>query len=170
MPSRNSRLLHLASTVSLAIPGIVLGLSYVMFFKTTWIYNTIIILVIVNTIHFFASPYLMMYNSMGKINANLEAVGATLGIGRLRMICNVFVSQTHSTLLEMFSYFFINSMMTISAVAFLATASTRPVALMINQFEAQTMLEASAFISLLIWGINLGVKGIVSLTAKKSQK
>ena len=61
-------------------------------------------------------------------------------------------------------------MMTISAVAFLATASTRPVALMINQFEAQTMLEASAFISLLIWGINLGVKGIVSLTAKKSQK
>lgn len=169
MPSRSSRLLHLASTVSLAVPGIVLGLSYVMFFKTTWIYNTMAILVIVNTIHFFASPYLMMYNSMGKINGNLEAVGATLGIGRLRMICNVFVSQTHSTLLEMFSYFFINSMMTISAVAFLATASTRPVALMINQFEAQTMLEASAFISLLIWGINLAMKGIVSLTAKKSK-
>ncbi len=170
IPSRSSRLLHLASTVSLAVPGIVLGLSYVMFFKTTWIYNTMLILVIVNTIHFFASPYLMMYNSMGKINGNLEAVGATLGIGRLRMICHVFVSQTYSTLLEMFSYFFINSMMTISAVAFLATADTRPVALMINQFEAQTMLEASAFISLLIWGINLAMKSIVSLTAKKLQK
>lgn len=166
MSSRSLRLLHLMSTLPLAVPGIVLGLAYVMFFKTAWIYNTMAILILVNTIHFFSSPYLMMYNSMGKININLESVGATLGIGRFRMLRDIFIPQTCSTLLEMFSYFFVNSMMTISAVAFLATAATRPVALMINQFEAQTLLEASAFVSLLIWGINLAMKFIVSLSVK----
>ena len=154
-------------TLSLAVPGIVLGLSYVMFFKSTWLYGTMAILVLVNIIHFFSPPYLMMYHSMGKINPNLEAVGASLGIGRLRMLCGIFVPQTALTLFEMFSYFFVNSMMTISAVAFLSNAATKPVALMINQFEAQMMLEASAFISLLIWGINLAMKSLASCLAHK---
>ena len=170
MPDRSSRFLHFMSTLSLAVPGIVLGLSYVMFFKSTWLYGTMAILILVNTIHFFSPPYLMMYHSMGKLNPNLEAVGASLGISRFRMLRNVFIPQTVMTLLEMFSYFFVNSMMTISAVAFLATAATKPVALMINQFEAQTMLEASAFISLLIWIINLSMKGIVYMTAKLTSK
>ena len=167
MPGRSCRFLHLMCTLSLAVPGIVLGLSYVMFFKSTWLYGTMAILVLVNIIHFFSPPYLMMYHSMGKINPNLEAVGASLGIGRLRMLCGIFVPQTALTLFEMFSYFFVNSMMTISAVAFLSNAATKPVALMINQFEAQVMLEASAFISLLIWGINLAMKSLASCLAHK---
>ncbi len=167
-PSRSSRFLHLMAIVSLAIPGIVLGLSYVMSFKGSWIYGTLAILILVNTIHFFSSPYLMMYNSMSKINGNLEAVGATLGIGRLKMVKDIFIPQTCSTCLEMFSCFFINSMMTISAVAFLANSANKPLALMINQFEAQTLLEASAFVSLLIWGVNFAVKVLTSCIAQRS--
>lgn len=163
MPSRSSSFLHMMSITSLAVPGIVLGLSYVMVFKGSFIYGTMAILILVNIIHFFSSPYLMMYNSMGKLNMNLESVGATLGISRLRMIRDVFLPQTFGTLLEMFSYFFVNSMMTISAVAFLANATTKPISLMINQFEAQTLLEASAFVSLLILIANLCMKGIVYL-------
>lgn len=163
MPSRPSSALHMMGITSLAIPGIVLGLTYVMTFKGTVLYGTLAILVLVNIVHFFSSPYLMMYNSMGKINRNLEAVGATLGIGRLRILRDVFIPQTRSTWLEMFSYFFVNSMMTISAVAFLATAPTKPLSLMINQFEGQMMLEAAAFVSLLIWGVNLAAKGLIAV-------
>ena len=83
------------------------------------------------------------------------------------MIRDIFIPQTISTCLEMFSYFFVNSMMTISAVAFLANAANKPLALMINQFEAQTLLESSAFVSLLIWGVNLAVKGIVSCIVQR---
>lgn len=170
VPSRASRLLHMMSIVSLAIPGIVLGLTYVMFFKGTWFYGTMGILILVNTVHFFSSPYLMMYNSMNKLNGNLEAVGATLGVGRMRLLRDVLLPQTRTTWMEMLSYFFVNSMMTISAVAFLATTSTKPLSLMINQFEAQTMLEASAFVSLLIWLVNLSVKGLIALAARPSPK
>ena len=156
-----SRFLHLIAITSAAIPGIVLGLSYVIVFKGSFIYGTIAILIMVNTIHFIASPYIMMYNSLGKINGNLEAVGESLGISRIRMIKDVFIPQCAFTICEMLSYFFVNSMMTISAVSFLATTSNKPAALMINQFEAQTQLECAAVISLLILLINILLKLIM---------
>lgn len=43
----------------MAIPGIVLGLSYVIFFHGMPIYGTILLIALANTIRFFASPYLM---------------------------------------------------------------------------------------------------------------
>lgn len=170
LPSKSSRLLHLLSITSLAIPGIVLGLSYVMAFKGAFFYGTFAVLILVNSIHFFSSPYLMFYNSMGKLSGELEAVGATLGIGRMRMIRDVFIPTLRSTILESFSYFFVNSMMTISAVAFLFTAKTKPIALMINQFEAQVLLEAAAFVSLAILAVNLILKGIIALIKKLSRR
>lgn len=170
LPSKSSRVLHLLSITSLAIPGMVLGLSYVLAFKGSFIYGTFAILILVNSIHFFSSPYLMFYNSMGKLSMDLEAVGATLGIGRFRMIRDVFIPTLRSTIMESFSYFFVNSMMTISAVAFLATAKTKPVALMINQFEAQVLLEAAAFVSLTILAVNLVLKGIIALIKKLTKR
>lgn len=156
-----ARSLHLGSITTLAVPGIVLGLSYVMFFKGSFLYGTLAILILVNTIHFFASPYLMAYNAMHKLNSNLEAVAKTIGIPSWRLIKDVFIPQTRDTMLEMFSYFFVNSMITISAVSFLSTVKTMPVSMMITQFEGQMLLECSAYISLLILTANLVMKGIV---------
>ena len=127
MKSRLSRFLHLSSMTSAAIPGMVLGLSYVLVFNRTPIYGTIIVLALVNMIHFIASPYLMIYNSLSKINENLEGVAHTMGIKRAYLIRDVLIPQCKYTLLEMFSYFFVNCMMTISAVSFLATTKTKPI-------------------------------------------
>lgn len=126
------------------------------------------ILVLVNIIHFFASAYLLAYNSFGKINENLEDVGQMLGIGRIHMIMDIFLPQMKGTLCEMFSYFFVNSMITISAVSFLSTVKNMPLALMIPQYEAQMLLESSAFVSLLILGVNLLIKGGVYVIKKKA--
>ncbi|MDR1058928.1 MAG: ABC transporter permease subunit [Treponema sp.] len=158
---KSSRALHLISITSLAIPGLVLGLSYVLFFKGSFIYGTLSVLILVNTVHFLASPYLMAYNSLGKLNANLEDVGLTLGVGRFFIIRDVLIPQTRETILEMISYFFVNSMITISAVSFLNTVRNKPVSLMITQFEAQLFLEAAAFVSLLILGCNFLLKCLI---------
>lgn len=167
MKSKLSRFLHLSSMTSAAIPGVVLGLSYVLVFNKTPIYGTIIILVMVNIIHFIASPYLMIYNSLSKINENLEEVAHTMYIDRAHMIRDVFIPQCKLTIFEMVSYFFVNCMMTISAVSFLATTANKPVALMINQFEAQMQLECAAVVSLMILVVNLLVKGVFHALKKK---
>jgi iron(III) transport system permease protein len=170
MKSKVSRFLHLSSITSAAIPGVVLGLSYVLAFKSWPIYGTILILVMVNTIHFMSSPYLMMYNSLSKINENLEDVAHTMGIYRHHMIRDVFIPQCKGTIIEMFSYFFVNCMVTISAVSFLATTINKPLSLMISQFEAQTQLECAAVVSLMILTVNLIVKGIAHLVKNRQKK
>lgn len=160
MKSKMSKFLHLSAMISAAIPGLVLGLSYVITFKRSPMYGTIIILIMVNLVHFISSPYLMMYNSLSKANGNLEDVGHTMGISRAYMIKDVFIPMTKNTIIEMFSYFFVNCMMTISAVSFLANTSNKPISLMINQFEAQMQLESAAVVSLMILMINLIIKGV----------
>ena len=168
MKSKVSKFLHLSSMTSAAIPGVVLGLSYVLSFKTTPMYGTIIILVMVNLVHFISSPYLMIYNSLSKINENLEAVAMTMGINRVQMIKDVFLPMCKNTLFEMLAYFFVNCMITISAVSFLANTSNKPVALMINQFEAQMQLESAAVVSLMILIVNLIIKGVFHLLKQKN--
>jgi iron(III) transport system permease protein len=167
IPGKSSRMLHLVSITSLAIPGMVLGISYVLFFRGTFLYGSLAMLILVNTVHFMASPYLMAYNSLGKLNINLEDVGRTLGVGRFHIIRDVIIPQTRLTILEMLSYFFVNSMITISAVSFLSTVRNRPVSLMITQFEAQLFLEGAAFISILILGCNLIIKFAVYIITNK---
>lgn len=151
--------LHLISLVTLAIPGIVLGLSYIVFFNGTVIYGTLAILVLVNMVHFFASPYLIAYNSLSKFNEKLEDVASVMGISKVRMILDVYVPCTMESMVEMFSYLFVNSMVTISAVSFLANFKNMPLALMIPQFDSQSLIEVTAFISFII----LVVNGILKL-------
>ncbi len=170
MRSPLSRIIHLLVLTFMAIPGLVLGLSYLTAFKTAPIAGTLVIMIMVNTAHFLSSPYLMMVNSFGKMNENLEAVGETLGVGRLRMIRDVFLPQNVGTVAEMFSYLFVNCMMTISAVAFLAGRNTKPLSLLINQFEAQSQFGCAAVVSLLILAANILVKTAVGMIKYYSRR
>ena len=170
----SNQLLHFISMLPLAVPGVVLGLSYVLSFQKVPLYGTIFMLVIVNIIHFFSSPYLMAYNSLSKFNPNLEDVAHTLGISRMRMLGAVYFPSTISTVVEMYSYFFVNSMITISAVSFLVNFRTMPLSLLIPQLESQSFIEGTALVSLLILGLNLLLKAIVFFVkrgiAKQSAK
>jgi iron(III) transport system permease protein len=105
----------------------------------------------------------MIYTSFSKMNENLESVAATLGFGRRRLLLNVFVPRCRSTIGEMFAYFFVNGMMTISAVSFLANTVNKPIALMINQFEAQAQMEYAAVVSLMILVVNIAVKAVFEM-------
>lgn len=158
-----NKVLHFVGMLPLAIPGIVLGLSYVLAFKELPIYSTIFILVVVNIVHFFSSPYLLAFNSLSKFHSNLEDVAASLGISRIRMLLGVYIPSTRATIVEMYSYFFVNAMITISAVSFLINFRTMPLSLMIPQLESQSFIEGTALVSLLILLLNLMEKGIAFL-------
>lgn len=163
-------MIHLVSMLTLAIPGVVLGLCYVLFFQGTFIYGTLTILILVNSVHFFASPYLLAYNSLSKFNRNLEDVAVTMGIGKFRILKDVYMPCTQDTLLEMFSYLFVNCMVTISAVSFIANFKNMPLALLIPQFDSQSLIEATAFISIMILAVNGIMKLSVYLLKRYSVK
>lgn len=156
-----TKLLHVISILTLSIPGLVLGLSYIIVFKSSFLYGTLTLLILVNTVHFFASPYQIIRNALLKVNANLESVGQVLNIPRYRVVTDCIMPQCKSSLAESFLYFFVNSMMTISAVAFLSTSENQPLSLLINQFESYNMIECSAVVALMILGINILMKVII---------
>lgn len=162
--------LHLISMLPLAIPGIVLGLSFVLTFLDAFFYNTIYILVLVNIVHFFSSPYLLAYNSLSKFNPNLEDVADSLGISRLRLLLDVYIPCTRATIVEMYSYYFVNAMITISAVSFLINFRTMPLSLLIPQLESQSFLEGTALVSLVILLINLTEKAIAYFVKRNVQR
>lgn len=164
------KVIHILTISSLAIPGIVLGLSYTIGFRNTFIYNTYFILILVNIIHFIASPYLMAYNALQKVNSNYEAVAKTCNISVFRIIKDVIIPCTKKTIREMFAYFFVNSMVTISAVTFLFNTRNMPLSLLINNYEGSMMLGEAAIISLIILVFNVIVKLIVYLINRREHR
>ena len=167
---KSAKVIHVLTIISLAIPGIVLGLSYSIGFRNSFIYNTFIIMVIVNIIHFIASPYLMAYNALEKVNPNYEVVAKTCNISIFRIIIDVIIPCTKKTIREMLTYFFVNSMVTISAITFLFNTKTMPLSLLINNYEGNMMLGEAAIISLIILFFNVIAKGIIYIINRKESR
>jgi iron(III) transport system permease protein len=164
--------LNFICLVSLAIPGLVFGLGYVFFFSFSkgWFYGTMGILVAVNIVHFLATPYLMAKNALLKLNKNYETVGDTIGVSKARILFNVLVPNSVSTLIDMFSFFFINAMITISAVAFLCTFYNQPLSILINTYDKQGSYEMQAVISFIILIVNIIAKVVLSYLSRVAKK
>lgn len=167
---KTGKFVHFLTIASLAIPGMVLGLSYTITFKNSFIYNTYIILVLVNIVHFMASPYLMAYNALQKVNQNYEIVAKTFNVGMFRTIKDIIIPCTKITIREMFAYFFVNSMVTISAITFLFNTSNMPLSLLINNYEGNMMYGEAAIVSLIILFFNIVVKGLVYFINRREQR
>lgn len=154
---RNAKLIDLLSLSTIAIPGLVLGIGFIFLFKGSngFFYGTILILVVVNIFHFLGSPYLLAKNCLSKINSEYEVIGETLGIRKGKIISRVLIPGSVSTLVEMFSFFFLNSMITISAVAFLCTYDNQPLSILITTYEKNSNYEMQSVISLIILFLNV---------------
>jgi iron(III) transport system permease protein len=74
-----------------------------------------------------------------------------------------------TTVIEMYSYFFVNAMITISAVSFLVNFRTMPLSLLIPQLESQSFIEGTALVSLLILLVNLAEKAIAFFVKRRIQ-
>ncbi len=154
------KVVDLLALSTIAIPGLVLGIGYIFLFKGTngVFYGTILILIVVNMFHFLGSPYLLAKNCLNKINSEYEIIGETLGIRKGDIIRHVLIPSSLSTLIEMFSYFFINSMITISAVAFLCTYDNQPLSILITTYEKNSNYEMQSVISLIILFLNIAAR------------
>jgi len=162
---RMAKAVDLLALSTIAIPGLVLGIGYIFLFKGTngSFYGTILILIVVNIFHFLGSPYLLAKNCLSKINSEYEVIGETLGISKGKIIRKVLIPNSVSTLVEMFSYFFLNSMITISAVAFLCTYDNQPLSILITTYEKNSNYEMQSVISLIILFLNVVARGVFTV-------
>ena len=158
------------AVVTNTIPGMVLGLAFLFAFTGTSLQNTFLILVLCNVVHFFTTPYLMGKSSLEKMNKGWEATAALMGDSWLKTLCRVVVPNSLGTVLEMFSYYFINSMITISAVIFLVGARTAVLTTKIKELQHYAQFDSIFVMSLLILATNILARVILGGIAARCTK
>ena len=152
------------------IPGMVLGLAFLFAFSGTGLQSTFAILVLCNVIHFFSTPYLMMKESLAKMNASWETTAMLMGDNWLKTIVRIVTPNALSTIIEVFSYYFINAMVTISAVIFLAGARTMVITTKIKQLQYYNKYNEIFVLSILLLATNLVCKLIFQHLARRERK
>lgn len=156
--------------VTNTIPGMVIGLSYLFVFTGTPLQNTFPIIIICNIVHFFSTPYLMMKNSLSKMNASWETTAMLMGDRWIKTIVRVVTPNAVSTLLEVFSYYFVNAMVTVSAVIFIAGARTMVITTKIKELQYFNEFNEIFVLSLLILFTNLIARALFQKLAERSRR
>lgn len=155
--------------VTNTIPGMVIGLAYLFVFTGTPLQNTFPIIIICNIVHYFSTPYLMMKNSLSKMNASWETTAMLMGDSWVKTIMRVVTPNALSTLLEVFSYYFVNAMVTVSAVIFIAGARTMVITTKIQELQYFNEFNEIFVLSLLILFTNLIARAVFRRLAKMSE-
>ncbi|MGG3451192.1 ABC transporter permease subunit [Domibacillus aminovorans] len=172
LPATLAKMGHFMSLLPMAVPGLVIGISYVLFFsRPEWLffglvvpnmlhalYGTMAIVIVSTVLHFFSVTYMTARTALKKLDAECEQVAKTLGLTRIDTFLHYTLPSCAPALLEMAMYFFVNSMVTISAVIFLYTPDTKTAAVSIVSLDDAGNIEAAAAMGLLIVLVNVVVR------------
>jgi iron(III) transport system permease protein len=149
-------LIHLLAMLSMAVPGLVLGLGYIMFFNHPanplgFLYATMPILVLSIIVHYYTSSHLTAITALKAIDNEFEAVSASLKVPFYKTFFRVTLPVCLPSLLDIARYFFVVSMASLSGVVFLYSPDTvlASVAIM-NLDEAGEIGPAAALASLIV--------------------
>ncbi|MEX2201579.1 MAG: putative 2-aminoethylphosphonate ABC transporter permease subunit [Dongiaceae bacterium] len=136
--------------VPLAVPGLVLGLSYIFFFNhpnnpINFLYLTMAILVINTIAHFYTVCHLTALTALKQMDAEFESVSASLKIPFYKTFWRVTVPVCLPAIIDIAIYLFVNAMTTVSAVVFLYSSNTKLASIsVLNMDDAGNTASAAA--------------------------
>lgn len=159
---------QLMAMLSMAVPGLVLGLSYIFFFNAPghplgFIYGTMAIMVLNSVAHFYTVSHITATTALKQLDSEFESVSASLKISVGRMFKRVTVPVCLPAILDISIYFFVNAMTTVSAVIFLYGSHTKLAAVSIVQMDEAGSTAAAAAMAVVIVATSVAVKVIHSL-------
>lgn len=154
---------YFLSILPLALPGMVIGLSYIFFFNKAdnplhGIYGTIWILVLANIAHFYAVAFVTATGALKKLDREIETASASMGVPLYKTLLRVTIPLCLPAVLEMAMYYFINSMVTVSAVLFLYAADLKLASVSVVNMEDAGDIAPAAAMSVLIVFTNIAVR------------
>jgi len=147
----------------MAVPGLVIGLSYIFFFNAKWnpfgfIYATMIILVVNSVTHFYTVSHLTAATALKQLDSEFEAVSSSLKVSLLRTMWRVTVPVCLPAILDISIYLFVNAMTTVSAVIFLYSTNTKLASVTIINMDESGFTAAAAAMAMTIVGTSAAVK------------
>ncbi|MBX9593172.1 MAG: putative 2-aminoethylphosphonate ABC transporter permease subunit [Roseomonas sp.] len=168
----------LLATVPLAIPGLVLGLAYILFFNHPanplgFLYGTLAILVLNSLVHFYTVGHLAATTAIRQLDPEFEAVGASLKAPVWETFRRVTLPICLPAILEIWVYLFVNAMATVSAVIFLYGPDTKPASVSVVHMDEAGQASAAAAMACVLLGVSIMAKlaqmVVGALTARATQ-
>ncbi|WP_324004918.1 putative 2-aminoethylphosphonate ABC transporter permease subunit [Aeromonas hydrophila] len=148
------QLLHLLAMLSLAVPGMVLGLGYIFFFNGNplfgSLYGTLPLMVLSCVIHYYTVGHMTALTSLKQLPKELELVAISLRIPLWKAFWRVTLPASLPALLEIFIYLFVNAMTTTSAVIFLYSSDSVLASIAVLNMEDSGDTAAAAAMATLI--------------------
>jgi iron(III) transport system permease protein len=151
LPGPVTRFLYFLAILPAAVPGMVLGLGYILAFNNPAnpvyaIYDTVLILAICTVYHYHAQGFLVATTAVKQVSGTFDEASATLGAGYLRTLARVTLPIIWPAVVSVGVFFFMRSMVTLSALIFLYTPATQVAAVSVLLLdEAGQMSQAAAF-------------------------
>jgi iron(III) transport system permease protein len=147
----------------MAVPGLVLGLAYIFFFNAKgnpfgFIYATMAILVVNSVTHFYTVSHLTATTALKQLDAEFEAVSASLKVSLFRTMARVTVPVCLPAVLDISIYLFVNAMTTVSAVIFLYSTDTKLASVSIINMDESGFTAAAAAMAITIVATSACVK------------
>lgn len=157
------RAVALATTIPLAVPGLVLGLAYILFFNDPanplgFLYGTLAILVLNSLIHFYTVCHLTAVTAIRQLDPEFESVSASLKVPVWVTFWRVTLPICLPATLEIFVYLFVNTMTTVSAVIFLYGPDTKPASVAVVHMDEAGQVSAAAAMAVAILAVNVALK------------
>ena len=146
---------HAVAMLPLAVPGMVLGLSYIFFFNNpsnpfNFIYGTMTILVVATVAHFYTVSHLTAVTALKQMDAEFESVSASLKTPFYRTFFVVTVPVCLPVILDVSMYLFLNAMTTVSAVVFIYSTDTTLASVAVLNMDDQGELAFAAAMAMTI--------------------
>ncbi len=106
---------RLLAAIPMGVPGMVLGLGYILFFNhpdnpLNFLYGTLTILVISTIVHYYTSSHLTAVTALKAMDAEFEAVSASLKVPFYKTFHRVTVPVCLPAILDIGRYLFVNAM------------------------------------------------------------
>ena len=150
---------RMLSMLPMAVPGLVLGLGYISFFNApgnpvSGLYQTMPLLIICTIVHFYTTGHLTAVTALKSLDAEFEAVSASLKVPFFTTFRRVTLPICTPTLVDIARYFFVNAMTTISAVVFLYSPETKTASIAILRLDEAGEAGAAAACCVLITAVS----------------
>jgi iron(III) transport system permease protein len=163
--------LRLLALLSMAVPGLVLGLGYIMFFNHpqnpfNFLYQTMAILAISTVVHYYTSGHLTAVTALKALDDEYESVSASLKVPFYKTFWRVTVPVCLPAILEIARYYFVVSISTLSCVVFLYAPHTILAAVAIMNMDEAGDIGPAAALGTLVVLASVGVCLLYSLATR----
>lgn len=164
------RSLYFLSIMPAAIPGLVMGLGYILAFNKPYyfFYGTPLIIVINIVICNFTLGILSSISNLRNIDSSIEEASISLGGDTFRTFFKIIFPLSRVAFFQNFIYFFMRSMTTISAVIFLVSATVHLAAIEIIMLDNDGWTASANAMSTCIIVIVMISLGILHIVNKKT--